>query len=161
MDATWLVGAWPPCSCRRSACQPTPRSLLTRGDVLIEAGCQEIGSGAYTVMPQIAADALGGLDPDRIKLQLGDTTLPETGGTFGSSTTPSVGSAVPGAATKLRVRLLQMAEGRQPLDASHYSEVLQRVGVGPPLGGWRVVAGYRRRVDPQLRRRLRRGACGC
>jgi xanthine dehydrogenase YagR molybdenum-binding subunit len=84
-------------------------SIDARGDVLVEVGCQEIGNGAYTIMPQIAADALGGIDAARIKLRLGDTTLPETGGTFGSSTTLSVGSAVHDAATKLR---------DQPLNAS-------------------------------------------
>jgi xanthine dehydrogenase YagR molybdenum-binding subunit len=100
-----------------------------RGDVVIEAGCQEIGTGAYTIMPQIAADALGGIDPERVQLRLGDTTLPETGGTFGSSTTLSVGSAVHDAATKLRSRLLALAEDDVPPDPDRYGEILERVGL--------------------------------
>jgi CO/xanthine dehydrogenase Mo-binding subunit len=44
-------------------------------------------------MPQIAAEVLG-IPVDRISLRLGDTDLPETGGTVGSSTTMSTGSAV-------------------------------------------------------------------
>jgi xanthine dehydrogenase YagR molybdenum-binding subunit len=99
------------------------------GDVLIEAGCQEIGNGAYTIMPQIAAEALGGIDPDRVRLHLGDTTLPETGGTFGSSTTLSVGSAVHDAATRLRERLVALAEEQQPLDPARYAHVLEWVGL--------------------------------
>lgn len=80
------------------------------GRVIIEAGCQEIGTGPYTVLPQIAADVLG-CSPDQVTLRLGDTTLPETGMTAGSSTTLSVGSAVHNAARALRARLASMALG--------------------------------------------------
>jgi xanthine dehydrogenase YagR molybdenum-binding subunit len=80
------------------------------GHVLVEAGCQEIGNGVYTVLPQVAASVLG-VAPERVRLVLGDTTLPETGGTFGSSTTLSVGSAVQDAATKLRADLGELANG--------------------------------------------------
>lgn len=86
------------------------------GNVLIEAGSQEIGGGTYTTMPQIAADALG-VDPGRVRLVLGDTTLPQTGGTFGSSTTLSVGSAVQAAARNLRVKLRGLADGGDPVRA--------------------------------------------
>ncbi len=78
--------------------------LAANGDITIEAGCQEIGTGPYTIMPQLAGEVLG-VPPERIKLRLGDTGLPETGGTFGSSTTMSTGSAVIDAARKLKDRL--------------------------------------------------------
>ena len=77
------------------------------GTVVLAAGCQEIGTGAYTVLPQVAADVLG-IPPERIRLMLGDTSLPETGGTFGSSTTLSVGSAIKDAAERLRAKLEEL-----------------------------------------------------
>jgi xanthine dehydrogenase YagR molybdenum-binding subunit len=97
------------------------------GEVVIEAGTQEIGTGVYTIMPQIAADALG-VDPARVRLRLGDTTLPQTGGTFGSSTTSSVGSAVLDAARKLRADLAELAEdGRAAPE--RYGELLAARGL--------------------------------
>jgi xanthine dehydrogenase YagR molybdenum-binding subunit len=78
------------------------------GAVTVEAGCQEIGNGAATVLPQIAAEVLG-IPIERITLRRGDTGLPETGGTFGSSTTMCVGSAVADAAEKLKARIAALA----------------------------------------------------
>jgi xanthine dehydrogenase YagR molybdenum-binding subunit len=89
-------------------------SMHADGTVLISAGTQEIGTGPYTVMPQIASDVLG-VPVDRIRLTLGDTALPETGGTFGSSTTLSVGSAVKDACEKLKAQLKSLAPGAADL----------------------------------------------
>ena len=91
-------------------------SIISGGRVLVEAGSQEIGTGVRTILPQIAADALG-VSIDRIDLSLGDTSLPETGGTFGSSTTIGVGSAVHDAATRLRSKLEERAGGAVPPSA--------------------------------------------
>jgi xanthine dehydrogenase YagR molybdenum-binding subunit len=85
-------------------------TLEADGRVTLAAGCQEIGTGAYTVLPQIAAEVLG-IAAERVRLVLGDTSLPETGGTFGSSTTLSVGSAVKDAAEKLKVKMQGLAPG--------------------------------------------------
>jgi xanthine dehydrogenase YagR molybdenum-binding subunit len=85
-------------------------TLEADGSVTIAAGCQEIGTGPYTVLPQIAAEVLG-LPAARVRLVLGDTSLPETGGTFGSSTTLSVGSAVKDAAEKLKAKMQGLAPG--------------------------------------------------
>jgi xanthine dehydrogenase YagR molybdenum-binding subunit len=82
--------------------------LAASGDITVEAGCQEIGTGPYTIMPQLAAEVLG-VPPERVKLRLGDTSLPETGGTFGSSTTMSTGSAVIDASVRLKARLAAIA----------------------------------------------------
>ena len=94
-----------------------------KGEVLVEAGCQEIGNGVYTIMPQIAGEALG-VPPDRIALVLGDTALPETGMTAGSATTMGVGSAVHDAATQLRKQLERLgAKGES------FGETLRRRGL--------------------------------
>jgi xanthine dehydrogenase YagR molybdenum-binding subunit len=99
--------------------------LLREGRVLLEAGTQDIGTGTYTVMTQIAADALG-VPPAQIVFRLGDTRFPETPVSGGSQTAASVGSAVHAAASALRDKLLALGGGRRaPLDAlaSRYGEV--------------------------------------
>jgi xanthine dehydrogenase YagR molybdenum-binding subunit len=102
--------------------------LLANGDVVIEAGCQEIGTGPYAIMPQIAAEVLG-IPVDRISLRLGDTDLPETGGTFGSSTTMSTGSAVADAATKLRQRIATLAGASEAPAPATWPELLRERGI--------------------------------
>ena len=90
------------------------RVCLTRdGAIRVEAGAQEIGTGTRTVFPQIAAERLG-IDAEGIEMVLGRTDLPETGGTFGSSSTISVGSAVADAADTLRNRIAGLAGGTVP-----------------------------------------------
>src|SRR5260370_7933787 len=50
-----------------------------------EAGMHDIGTGTYTVMQQVAADALG-LAPEKVEVRLGDTRLPASHAAIGSAT---------------------------------------------------------------------------
>ena len=77
------------------------------GSVLVQAGTQDIGTGTYTVMTQLAADALG-VPIERVTFELGDTTLPEAPLSAGSMTVSSTGSAVKMACQKLREQLLAL-----------------------------------------------------
>ncbi|HXI54440.1 MAG TPA: xanthine dehydrogenase family protein molybdopterin-binding subunit, partial [Polyangia bacterium] len=78
------------------------------GSAVIQTGSQDLGTGTYTIMAQIAADALG-LSVDVVRVQLGDTQLPEAPLSAGSRTASSVGSAVRGAAAMARAKLVAMA----------------------------------------------------
>jgi len=98
------------------------------GRVLIESGTQEIGTGVHTIIPQIAAEALG-LPVTRVRLELGDTNLPETGGTFGSSTTMGLGSAVLDAAGRLKRRLDELAGPGGAARPEDLGELLARHGL--------------------------------
>jgi xanthine dehydrogenase YagR molybdenum-binding subunit len=113
---------------------PSPRvgsaarvTIDQHGDVLVETGTQEIGTGVHTILPQIAADALG-VAPTRTRLVLGDTTLPMAFGSYGSSTTIGVGSAVLDAARKLRARLNQLAADALA-EPSSYGHLLAQNGL--------------------------------
>ncbi|MCS4096465.1 xanthine dehydrogenase family protein molybdopterin-binding subunit [Rhizobium sp. BK176] len=101
--------------------------LVASGEAVIEAGCHEIGNGVTAIISQIAAEALG-LPEERIRVRLGDTSLPETGGTFGSSTTISAGSAVADAAQKLLQRIAVIAGGVPP-SSDDWPELLAKVGI--------------------------------
>jgi xanthine dehydrogenase YagR molybdenum-binding subunit len=98
-----------------SACYPVHRTSAAAsacieedGSVLVASGTQDLGTGTYTVMTQIAADALGVL-PARVTFRLGDTADPEAPIAAGSQTATSVGSAVKAAAGALRTKLAQLA----------------------------------------------------
>ncbi len=97
-----------------------PASALARmepdGRVVVRSGTAEIGTGTYTVMSQVAAEALG-VPTEQVRFELGDTELPEAPISAGSMTCASVGSAVYLAAQALRSKLAQLAIGdaRSPL----------------------------------------------
>jgi xanthine dehydrogenase YagR molybdenum-binding subunit len=86
------------------------------GTVLVQSGSQDLGTGTYTVMTQVAAETLG-LSPDRVVFGLGDTRYPEAPISGGSMTAASVGSAVHLAALALRRKIVRLAIGdrRSPL----------------------------------------------
>jgi xanthine dehydrogenase YagR molybdenum-binding subunit len=94
------------------------------GSVLVEAGTQDLGTGTYTVMTQIAADAIG-VSPQSVDFRLGDTDYPETPVSGGSQTAASTGSAVHLAGRALREKLIQMAvtDSRSPLHQAGAQEV--------------------------------------
>ncbi|HVZ32134.1 MAG TPA: xanthine dehydrogenase family protein molybdopterin-binding subunit, partial [Polyangiaceae bacterium] len=91
-------------------------SMRRDGSVVVQAGSQDIGTGTYTILTQIAADALG-VNVERVQLELGDTELPETPVSGGSQTAASTGSAVQRAALALRDQLVDAAlsDQRSPL----------------------------------------------
>jgi xanthine dehydrogenase YagR molybdenum-binding subunit len=94
------------------------------GTVLVESGSLDIGTGTYTVMTQVAADALG-ISPARVEFRLGDTRQPKAPMAAGSMTAASVGSAVHKASRALRDKLITLAVGdrRSPVSGLAPAEV--------------------------------------
>ena len=88
---------------RRSPASAKAR-MYADGRVVVEAGSQELGGGTYTIMTQIAADALG-VPVSRVTFRLGDTRYPETPVSGGSQTAATTGTAVYEAAKALRAKL--------------------------------------------------------
>jgi xanthine dehydrogenase YagR molybdenum-binding subunit len=70
-----------------------------RYDVAVAA--TDIGTGARTILTQIAADELG-VPVDRVRVRIGDSTLPKASVAGGSSGSASWGWAVTGACRELR-----------------------------------------------------------
>jgi xanthine dehydrogenase YagR molybdenum-binding subunit len=77
---------------------------VTGGRATVQLSTAELGTGTYTILTQIAADALG-LALDAVTVELGDTALPEAPVAAGSMTTATAGSAVHAACTRARARL--------------------------------------------------------
>ncbi len=81
--------------------------------VLIDAS--DIGTGTWTALTQIAADALE-VPVEQIELHIGDSALPKAPGAGGSMGIVSWGSAIVDAAEKLRARLRDEHGGTVPAD---------------------------------------------
>jgi xanthine dehydrogenase YagR molybdenum-binding subunit len=86
------------------------------GSVWIGCGTQELGTGTYTILAQIAVDALG-VHPSSVQVQIGDSRLPGAPTSGGSCSATSAGSAVKLAAMALRSRVISYAtsDERSPL----------------------------------------------
>jgi xanthine dehydrogenase YagR molybdenum-binding subunit len=84
--------------------------LLANGNAEIECCTQDIGTGTYTVMTQIAADALA-MPVDKIKMKLGDSNYPKGANSGGSQVSASVGPAIRAASLGLIDKLIILALG--------------------------------------------------
>jgi xanthine dehydrogenase YagR molybdenum-binding subunit len=117
-DGRLLVGygmasaTWP--THRRSATVQV--RILAGGTAVVRTAASDIGPGTYTVMTQIAADALG-LPVASVRFELGDSNMPQAPVQGGSMTVASVGSAVYDAAQAALAKVLGLAgdDARSPL----------------------------------------------
>ena len=139
-DRDWLIGYGCAMSCYPS--QQAPASARVRLDVSgtahVGTAAAEIGNGAYTVVAQTAAKKLG-IDVAKVKVTMGDSTLPPSPIAGGSITTASACNAVAMACDAICRRLgagegeHTMREGRL-VSTSGASEELaaafQRIGAG-------------------------------
>jgi xanthine dehydrogenase YagR molybdenum-binding subunit len=82
--------------------------VMANGSVVIQSATMDIGPGTGTAMTRIAAQVLG-VSARKIRFDLGDSGLPDAPGQNGSSTIPSVGSAVHAACMALKTRLVALA----------------------------------------------------
>jgi xanthine dehydrogenase YagR molybdenum-binding subunit len=97
--------------------------LRDDGTARVASGTQDIGTGTYTVLAQLASEKTG-VPLDKIEVALGDTSLPEGPTSGGSMVTGSMVPAVFEAADKAIESLLTIAttapgspfEKRQPAD---------------------------------------------
>jgi xanthine dehydrogenase YagR molybdenum-binding subunit len=82
--------------------------VLPNGRVIVSSGTEDIGTGMYTIMSQVCADALG-VPVNAVEARLGDTDLPKAPLAAGSMSTASVMPAVRSAALAARENLLRLA----------------------------------------------------
>jgi xanthine dehydrogenase YagR molybdenum-binding subunit len=82
--------------------------LYADGSAEIQCATQDIGTGTYTIMTQIAADALG-LPINKVKVKLGDSDFPKGANSGGSQVTASVGPAIRAAALGAVSKVVKLA----------------------------------------------------
>ena len=91
------------------------------GRVLVQLASQDLGTGTYTILTQVAAEALG-LPPERVRVEIGDSKLPASGTSGGSQTATSAGSSVMMVAQALRSAVLKFATADQETPLWNLSE---------------------------------------
>ncbi len=127
----WLVGTGVAASV-----YPTYRMAVStatlryeRGRYVVEIGAADLGTGTWTTLPQIAADALG-VDVDDVDARIGDTDYPVASVAGGSSGMSTWGTAVVEAARAFRDKF-----GAEPADGDAADG-----SVGPPTGKYAMHA---------------------
>lgn len=104
--------------------------LSSDGEALVQSGSQDIGTGTYTIMTQIAAERLT-LPCERVRFELGDSNLPDSPMSGGSTTAGSLGNAVALAADGVIAKLVDLASNdpASPLHGANKSDVLAENGM--------------------------------
>lgn len=105
-ESRWLVGTGVACSMYPAYRSPSGATARAESDgrYVVRVGAADIGTGARTVLTQIAADALG-VAPDAVTAEIGDSDYPRGPVAGGSMGTASWGSAVVRACEALRAQL--------------------------------------------------------
>jgi xanthine dehydrogenase YagR molybdenum-binding subunit len=113
-------------------------SIRADGTALGRSGTQGLGTGTYTVMTQIVADALG-MPVANVLFGLGDAEQPEAPVSGGSQTVAGVGPTVHAAAQAARDKVVVMAVGdaSSPVHGLDAAEVMAD-NVAPDLGTIRI-----------------------
>jgi xanthine dehydrogenase YagR molybdenum-binding subunit len=126
----WLIGTGVAASTYPVNRFPASRAAIrfqADGRYRVEIGSADIGTGAWTALSQIAADALD-VPAERIEMQIGDTGMPFASVAGGSSGTTTWGSAIYDAARTFREKFgsdpdaedeAEGSLGRNP-DTEHY-----------------------------------------
>ncbi|TDE51223.1 xanthine dehydrogenase family protein molybdopterin-binding subunit [Nonomuraea mesophila] len=93
-EGEWLVGTGVAASTYPARRRPAQAfAFLRDDDYVVQVAAADIGTGARTALTRIAAETLG-VAPDRVRLELGDSDLPDAPVAGGSMGTSSWGSAV-------------------------------------------------------------------
>lgn len=116
--------------------------ILPDGSAVVASGTQDLGTGTYTVMTQVAADALG-FPLERVSFALGDSSLPQAPVSGGSQSVASVSPAVREAARAARTRLIELAraDAGSPVHGMSAADVIV-------VDGWVVARNDPSRRDP-------------
>ncbi|TPN39080.1 xanthine dehydrogenase family protein molybdopterin-binding subunit [Mesorhizobium sp. B1-1-6] len=124
-DGDWLVGMGCATAVYPTAAAPCAARvrLTAEGDVRVQCGSHEIGTGVRTVAGQMAAERLG-VDIGKVAVEMGDSALPPAPVSGGSISTASVCSAVLKACDAVRTKLFAAAVAESgPLAGSHNEEL--------------------------------------
>jgi xanthine dehydrogenase YagR molybdenum-binding subunit len=105
-EGRWLIGTGVAASTYPAVQLPANAFVQVdaAGNYQVRIDASDVGNGAWTVLTQIAADALE-VPIDRVQLEIGDSSLPRALWATASSGTASWGWAIVDGAQKLRTRL--------------------------------------------------------
>jgi xanthine dehydrogenase YagR molybdenum-binding subunit len=129
-DGDWLIG-W---GCATAA-YPTHVGaaaarirLMSDGKVRVQVGAHDLGTGAYTVIGQQAAESLG-VPLSNVTVELGDSSFPPAPPAGGSNTTATVCSTVMKACDAIKAKLAQTT-GSNTGVPENLEDSFKRLGIG-------------------------------
>jgi xanthine dehydrogenase YagR molybdenum-binding subunit len=152
-DGRWLIGLGVASAIRgdelRSA---TARVRLERDHrLVVELAMTDIGTGTYTILTQIAAEAME-MPVERVTVLMGDTNYPPTAGSGGSFGAATSGAAVLAACRKLKAGLASgMTEAEGSVTSAELSNSYSHAGFGAHFA---EVAVHRDTGEVRVRRML-------
>jgi xanthine dehydrogenase YagR molybdenum-binding subunit len=106
------------------------------GSVEIRCGTQDLGTGTKTYIALIAAEVFG-IKPEQVTVRIGDTNFPPSGGSGGSSTSPSVSPAILDTCTK-SLEALQTQTTVTDARGENWMAACKKLGMTPLItqGEW-------------------------
>ena len=109
-DGRWMVGLGMAAAIRGNILFPASASFTVDADgvITVRQGMTDIGTGAYTVLAQIAAETLG-VPLGDVRVEIGDSELPPAPGSGGQFGAASAGSAALAAGMNLRKAIAELA----------------------------------------------------
>ena len=109
-DGRWLVGYGMSASIRSNFMAPSKAraKLSPDGQLTVQTAMTDIGTGTYTILTQIAAEAMG-MPVNQVTAEIGDSNLPPSPGSGGSWGAGSSGSGVYYACMAMRERMAHAA----------------------------------------------------
>jgi xanthine dehydrogenase YagR molybdenum-binding subunit len=131
-DGRWLIGLGVASAVRGDLLRnATARARLTPDHrLIVELAMTDIGTGTYTILTQIAAEAMQ-MPVERVTVLMGDTNYPPTDGSGGSWGAATSGSAVRAACQKLRAGLASgMTEAEGSVTPAALSTSYSHAGFG-------------------------------
>lgn len=99
------------------------------GSVEVRCGTQDLGTGTKTLIAVIAADIFG-LKPEQIRVRVGDTNYPPSGGSGGSTTAASVSPAIYDTCTKA-LEALQQQTSVADARGENWKGACKKLGMNP------------------------------
>ncbi len=103
--------------------------LMADGTARVGVATHDLGTGTWTILAQVAAEGLG-LPLDRVRLEIGDSRLPNGGTSGGSTTAATSGSAIyKGCQEAVRaIAAIAVADRNSPLFGAGNADVVARGG---------------------------------
>ena len=117
-DGRWLTGTGVAVSTYPSIQYPGSAAAIRVGPdgrYTVSIAAADIGTGTWTTLAQIAADALD-VTVEQVQLQIGDSALPPATSAAASAGISSWGSAIVAAARRLHARLESLPGGNVPAE---------------------------------------------
>src|SRR6478752_8322630 len=131
-DGRWLTGLGVASAVRGDALRnATARARLEPDDrLIVELAMTDIGTGTYTILTQIAAEAME-MPVERVTVLMGDTNYPPTDGSGGSFGAATSGAAVLAACQKLKAGIASgMTQAEGSVTPAELSKSYSHAGFG-------------------------------